>query len=64
MIDKKDLTKAEKYLNGFGYKNLIFEKVKYGINSSSWKVSSENQKFFLKFYIKSNNDKRDRIGAE
>ena len=64
MIEKKALTKAEKYLNRFGYKNLIFQKVKYGINSSSWKVSSENQKFFLKFYIKSNNDKRDRIGAE
>lgn len=64
MIEKKDLIKAEKYLNVFGYKNLNFKKVEYGINSSSWKVTSENKKFFLKFYIKSNNDKRDRIGAE
>ena len=64
MIEKKNLSKAEKHLNSFGYKNIIFKKINYGINSSSWKVLSEKKKFFLKFYLNSNNDKRDRIGAE
>ena len=64
MIEKKDLIKAEKHLNSFGYKNLNFKKVEYGINSSSWEVTSENKKFFLKFYKKSNNEKRDRIVSE
>ena len=49
-MKEEDLIKAENYLNRFGYKDLIFKKVEYGINSSSWKVSSENQKYFLKFY--------------
>ena len=64
MIEKKLLSKAEKHLNTFGYKNIIFKKINHGINSSSWKVLSEKKKFFLKFYLDSNNDKRDRIGAE
>ena len=59
-----DIKKVEKDLNKFGYRNLIFEKIDYGINSTSWKISSKNQKFFLKFYISRKNDKRDRIGAE
>ena len=63
-MKEEDLIKAENYLNRFGYKDLIFKKVEYGINSSSWKVYSNRNKFFLKFYINANNDKRDRIGAE
>lgn len=64
MIEEKDLNKAEIHLKSFGYKKLIFKKVQYGINSSSWKVTSDNKEFFLKFYKNSINDKRDRIGAE
>lgn len=64
MIEKKELDKAEKHLNSFGYKNIIFKKINYGINSSSWKVLTKKNKFFLKFYLKANNDKRDRLGTE
>lgn len=64
MTEEKNLIKAKTYLKSLGYKNLIFKKVEYGINSSSWKVSSGSKKYFLKFYIKSAKDKRDRIGNE
>ena len=46
-MKEEDLIKAENYLNRFGYKNLILKKVEYGINSSSWKVYSNRNKFFL-----------------
>ena len=64
MIEKEYIGRLEKELNKFGYKNLIFEKIEYGINSSSWKVLSNNQKYFLKFYLSEKGDQRDRFGSE
>ena len=64
MKEKEKLKKVELTLSKYGYQKLKFEKINYGVNSSSWKVLSKNKNFFLKLYQSKNNDTRDRLGNE
>ncbi len=64
MIENKYLIKVKDRLNQYGLEDLTFDKLNYGINTSAWQICSGNKNFFLKFYISSKNDNRDRLGTE
>ncbi len=64
MIEDNYLIKVKNRLNQYGLKDLTFDKLNYGINTSAWQICSGNKNFFLKFYISSKNDNRDRLGTE
>ena len=64
MNDNEILKKVQNTFSKHGYSKLSFEKINFGLNSSSWKIISLNKRFFLKYYKSENNDYRDRLGNE